>query len=83
MIIVTESFLFAWHKETTAYIYIGTTIGKPIVLSVIQKLTTHLGNLGSPVPSRTVAQLQNIERKPEAIFGIAIDTTGTSQLSRI
>lgn len=70
-----ENFLFAYHRQTVASIYIGAGLGKPSVNSALKALT---GRLRSDVmvANQTVVQLCSEERHPERIFGMSIDTTG-------
>lgn len=67
-----ENFLFAYHKEMVASIYIGAGLGKPTVQSALRASVGRLGTGGS----RTVAQLCGGGRLPDRVFGISIDTSG-------
>lgn len=71
-----ENFLFAYHKQTVAGIYVGESIGKPTVKSAIVAFAKTIQNGPGLVSNRTLTQLCGGARLPERIFGISIDTTG-------
>lgn len=70
-----ENFLFAYHQQTVAAVYIGSSLGKSTVESALKALTGSLESDG-PVANHTVAQLCGSDRQPERVFGVVIDTTG-------
>ncbi|KAI9163903.1 Killer toxin subunits alpha/beta [Paramyrothecium foliicola] len=70
-----ESFLFAYHRSLVASLYIGQSLGKPTVASTVQALTSRLQS-ETELGNRTIAQVCGKGRKPEHVFGIAIDTNG-------
>ncbi|PVH83223.1 carbohydrate-binding module family 24 protein [Cadophora sp. DSE1049] len=71
-----ENFLFAYHKQTVASIYVGESIGKPTVKSALEALSKTIRNSPGSVSNRTLTQLCGGGRLPERVFGISIDTTG-------
>ncbi|KAL7629535.1 hypothetical protein AAE478_001056 [Parahypoxylon ruwenzoriense] len=70
-----ESFLFAYHKQTVASVYIGSGLGKLTVESALKALAGRLP-ADSSVPNRVVVQLCGKGRQPERVFGVSIDTAG-------
>ncbi|KAK4156324.1 hypothetical protein C8A00DRAFT_41196 [Chaetomidium leptoderma] len=70
-----ENFLFAWHQQTAASVYIGAALGKATAPSAIKALAGRLRTERS-ISNHTIAQLCGSGRVPERVFGIAIDTTG-------
>ncbi|KAK4244022.1 hypothetical protein C7999DRAFT_44272 [Corynascus novoguineensis] len=70
-----QNFLFAWHQQTAAGLYIGAALGKPTVGSIIGALASRL-EAGHSVPNRTIAQLCGCKWRPENVFGVAIDVSG-------
>ena len=71
-----ENFLFAYHKQTVAGIYVGESIGKPTVKPAIEAFAKTIRNGPGSVSNRTLTQLCSGARLPERILGISIDTTG-------
>src|SRR5205823_1791362 len=70
-----ENFLFAYHNQLVAGVYIGAGIGKPTVGSLLTSVAAHQRST-SAVPSRTVAQLCGNGRLPDRVVGVSIDATG-------
>jgi hypothetical protein len=64
-----ENFLFAWHKQTAAALYIGAALGKPTIASAINALGSRIRARAS-VSNRIITQLCG--SGPERMFGIAI-----------
>ncbi|KAL1841513.1 hypothetical protein VTJ49DRAFT_7004 [Mycothermus thermophilus] len=70
-----ENFVFTWHKETAAGVYVGGALGKSSIVSAIDGLAGYLRDIGSSLSNRTVAQLCSSGRLADRSLGIAIDTT--------
>ncbi|KAK4072464.1 CAZyme family GH18 and CBM24 [Trichoderma harzianum] len=70
-----ENFLFAYHKETVASVYIGAGLGKPTVSSALKSLAASVHDSNS-ISSHTVAQLCGSGRLSTRTFGVSVDTTG-------
>lgn len=70
-----EKFVFAYYQQTVASVYIGPGLGKPTVESALDALGEHI-SAGGSVSNQTVAELCGNGRKPQQVFGAAIDTTG-------
>lgn len=70
-----ENFLFAYHKQTVASVYIGPGLGKPTVGSALKSLAANLQDSGS-ISAYTVTQLCGRGRIPARTFGISVDATG-------
>ncbi|KAM7214665.1 hypothetical protein V8F06_009986 [Rhypophila decipiens] len=67
-----ETFIFAYHKNTVASIYVGPGLGKKTVASAIDAFAAlDPSNLGRT----TVAQVCSHGTKAERMFGLAIDAT--------
>ena len=49
-----ERFLFAYHKQTVASVYVGARLGKPTLESALQALAGRVGS-GGRVANVTVA----------------------------
>ncbi|KAI6086086.1 glycoside hydrolase family 18 protein [Hypoxylon rubiginosum] len=75
-----ETFLFAYHKQTVASVYIGPGLGKPTVASAVEALGDLL-HAGGPVANRTIAQACSEGSKSESIFGISIDAVQRTSLN--
>jgi hypothetical protein len=71
-----ERFVFAWHNETAASVYIGDYLGKSTISPAVKTLDGHLQRTWPVLPTRIVAQLCSSGREPERILSIAIDTAG-------
>ncbi|QPH01779.1 hypothetical protein C2857_005982 [Epichloe festucae Fl1] len=69
-----EKFVFAYHKETVAAVYIGANLGKATATSALKSLssTFQLQNL---IPNRTVTELCSLKRGSDRIVGITVDTS--------
>ncbi|KAK2599166.1 hypothetical protein QQS21_005356 [Conoideocrella luteorostrata] len=70
-----EKFLFAYHKQTVASVYIGAGLGKTTASSALEALASTLQSQSS-VANHTVAELCSSKRKPQSVFGIFVDTSG-------
>ncbi|KAI8722844.1 Chitinase [Fusarium sp. LHS14.1] len=70
-----EKFLFGYYKQTVASIYIGPGLGKSTVKSGLKEFGEYIG-IDASAANQTVAELCGNGRKPEQVFGVAIDTTG-------
>jgi hypothetical protein len=70
-----ENLLFAYHNQTVATIYIGSSLGKTTVKSALEALTGNL-RAGGFVSNHAVAELCGSGRPPDRVFGISLDTTG-------
>ncbi|KAF7555882.1 hypothetical protein G7Z17_g1807 [Cylindrodendrum hubeiense] len=70
-----ENFLFAYHQNTVASVYIGTGLGKPTIKSAIQALSKHFQSSNSH-REHMVAELCNSEHQKEQVFGVSIDHSG-------
>jgi hypothetical protein len=75
-----EKFLFAYHKQTVAGIFIGAGLGKRTVESALTVLNESLQQQqqqrAGQIPNRTVAQLCSSDGGPDGTFGVSIDGTG-------
>jgi len=72
-----ETFLFAYHNQTVAGLYIGTGLGKQTVASSLQAVAGRLGAGDWALGNQTVAQICGGGGKgPETVFGVSIDTAG-------
>jgi len=70
-----ENFLFAYHKNTVASVYIGARLGKTTATSALMSLAEHM-RAQDVASNHTVAQLCSSGRQPERVFGISIDIAG-------
>ncbi|UKZ57771.1 hypothetical protein TrVGV298_011632 [Trichoderma virens] len=70
-----ENFLFAYHKQAVASVYIGPGLGKPTIGSALKSLAAKLLDSDS-ISDYTVAQLCGRGRIPARTLGISVDTTG-------
>jgi LysM repeat protein len=69
-----ENFLFAYHQEVAAGVYIGSGLGKLSASSALDSLSQHLANTNS-IANQTLVQLHDSGRKPNRVLGVFVDTT--------
>ncbi|KAI8262413.1 hypothetical protein K4K56_005864 [Colletotrichum sp. SAR 10_98] len=70
-----ETFLFGYHKQTVAGIYIGAGLGKVTVGATIDALARRLQGDGR-VPNRLVTQLCKADKPSSGVFGVVMDNMG-------
>ncbi|CZS72048.1 unnamed protein product [Fusarium graminearum] len=70
-----ENFLFAYHNNSVAGVYIGSSLGKPTAQSGLRALASALEN-PSQRSDQIVAELCETKFRREHIFGIAVDISG-------
>ncbi|KAF5606321.1 glycoside hydrolase family 18 [Fusarium subglutinans] len=70
-----ENFLFSYHQQTIAGIFIGNGLGKPTAKSAIEAISQKFRPGSSPSELTTI-ELCGGNRKREQVFGISINAHG-------
>ncbi|KAF4450549.1 glycoside hydrolase family 18 protein [Fusarium austroafricanum] len=70
-----EKFLFAYHQQVVAGVYIGAGLGKVTAKSALGSLAGHIQTSNS-FANETIVELCGKGRRPDRVFGISVDTTG-------